>query len=117
MRFIVVGTISVGIYVGGAAFLHRVVEMGPEVANVIAYLAATLVNYFLNFYWSFQTNRSHQAALWRYLLLLMFGVVLNSLYVAAMLALFSMPLELAALSFMVLWPFFSFFAMRYWAFR
>ena len=117
VRFVVVGTLSVAIYVGGAALLHRALGMGPEIANVIAYLAATLVNYVLNFYWSFQTNRSHQAALWRYILLLAFGVVLNTLYVSAMLALFSMPLELAALSFMVLWPFFSFFALRYWAFR
>jgi putative flippase GtrA len=117
VRFIIVGALSVGTYVGGVALLHRVLEMGPAVANVIAYLAGTLLNYFLNFYWSFQTNRSHQAAVWRYVLLQGFGVVLNTVYVAAMLALFSIPLELAALSFTVIWPFFSFFALRYWAFR
>jgi putative flippase GtrA len=117
VRFIVVGALSVGIYVGGVALLHRVVGMGPEVANVIAYLAGTLLNYFLNFYWSFQSNRSHQAAVWRFILVQAFGVVLNTLYVWAMLRFVAMPVEIVAISFTVIWPFFSFFALRYWAFR
>jgi hypothetical protein len=44
-------------------------------------------------------------------------VVLNTLYVAAVLALFPVSVEFAGLTFMCLWPLVSFVALRYWTFR
>ena len=105
------------IYVGGAALGHRGLGLDVTIANVIAYVVATAYNYTLNFYWSFRTTRSHSEAAWRYLALSGTGVVLNSLYVEATMRFLGLPLEAAAISFSALWPFVSFFAMRYWAFR
>lgn len=75
------------------------------------------MNYLLNFYWSFRTARKHFEASWRYLAVAALGVILNALFVGLLLALFPIPLEVAALSFSVLWPMFSFLALRYWALK
>jgi putative flippase GtrA len=117
LRYLIVGGLSVAAYVGGAAVCHRGLGLEPQLANALAYIAATVLNYLLNFYWSFKTTRKHSEATWRYLSIVALGVFANILYVRMLLSLFSIPLEVAALSFAVLWPAVSFIGLRYWALR
>ena len=116
-RYLVTGVASVALYVGGAALAHHALGLGVPLANAAAYVGATVFNYLLNFYWSFRTTRRHAQAAWRYLTLSGAGIVLNSIYVNALVALTPVPLAVAALSFAALWPLVSFAGMRCWAFR
>jgi putative flippase GtrA len=117
LRYLLVGGTSVAVYVGCAAFLHRGLSLSPLPANAVGYGLATALNYFLNFYWSFQTSRSHAQASWRFLAVVLFGLGLNWCYAAMMLRVSSLPVEAIAFSFAGLWPFISFTALRFWALR
>lgn len=91
--------------------------MQLPLANAGAYVVATLVNYLLNYYWAFRSSRTHAEAGWRFLSVVIFGLVLNSVYVSFVVGISDMPLEVVALSFAVLWPLISFSALKLWALR
>lgn len=84
------------------------------VANSISYGIATILNYCLNYYWSFETKASHAAASVRYLAVVALGVGLNSLAVFFMTKM-GIRVELAAIIFAGMWPIVSFFALKLWA--
>jgi len=79
-------------------------------------MLTTLLNYFLNFYWSFQSPASHSKAFWRFLLVVAVGFLLNSGYVGLMIRI-GLRVELAAVSFALIWPLVSFFSLKLWALR
>lgn len=91
--------------------------MQLPLANASGYAVATLVNYLFNYYWAFQSSRTHAEAGWRFLSVVIFGLALNSVYVSLMTKATALPLEVAALSFAVLWPLVSFATLKLWALR
>lgn len=117
VRYAVVGVASLSAYVGMSAVLHRFFSMDAALANSAGYLIATGLNYLANFYWSFQTERPHREAIWRFLAVVAIGFSLNTLYVGCMLRLTELPVELISASFALAWPFVSFAALRLWALR
>ena len=60
-KFGVVGLIGSVIDLGGAAYLHGAVGIGPMVAKGLSIAAATLVTYFGSRFWTFR-HRVNQAA-------------------------------------------------------
>ncbi|WP_338665504.1 GtrA family protein [Pararoseomonas sp. SCSIO 73927] len=117
LRYGVVGIASVVLYVAVSSLLHRVLSIEPVLANAAGYAVATVANYLGHYYWSFDTKRSHADASWRFLAVVVAGLVLNSVYAAMLVNLTDLPVEVIALSFAVLWPMVSFVALRLWAFR
>lgn len=84
--------------------------------NGISYIVATIYNYFLNFYWSFTTKSSHRKTICRYVMIVSFGVFLNTFFVS----IFThngLSIETSAILFSFIWPFFSFSLMKLWAFK
>jgi putative flippase GtrA len=86
-------------------------------ASVAAYSLATVLNYLLNYHWSFGSSRPHLAATWRFAVLAAAGIAANAAFVAGMLALTHWPVFVIALIFAAAWPLVSFLAMRLWVFR
>lgn len=58
-KFGVVGAIAAVIDLGGAAYLHGVVGIGPLSAKAAAIAAATLVSYLGNRFWTFRHRGGH----------------------------------------------------------
>jgi len=58
-KFGVVGAIAAVVDLGGAAYLHGVVGVGPLSAKAAAIAAATLVSYLGNRFWTFRHRGGH----------------------------------------------------------
>jgi putative flippase GtrA len=58
-KFGVVGAIAAVIDLGGAAYLHGVLGIGPLSAKAVAIAAATLVSYVGNRFWTFRHRGGH----------------------------------------------------------
>lgn len=54
IRFLIVGAVAFGVTVGGTNALHSGAGLGPLTSNVIANIAATLVAFAGNRYWTFR---------------------------------------------------------------
>ncbi|WP_198023840.1 GtrA family protein [Chelativorans sp. J32] len=117
LRYGIVGGASVFVYIGLLATLVHLIPQHSVLANAAAYTIATAVNYLLNYYWSFTAKRPHAQTSWRFLSIVVAGVILNSFYVAAMSRWTELPLELIGLSFALAWPIISFACLRFWVFR
>jgi putative flippase GtrA len=103
--------------VGGVAIFHKWFEFQSVSSNALAYLIATALNYFLNYHWAFNTSRTHKEASWRFLSVVIAGALINSTYVTILTKATNFSLEYAAFSFSLLWPIFSFGALKFWALR
>ena len=115
VRYGIAGIISVGTYVGLVAAFGKFSALPVLAYNFLAYGIATLVNYLLNHHWVFRATRSHRDTSWRFLVIVIAGVVSNSLYVSTVISLADIPPVWAGLSFSVLWPLVSFAGMKLWA--
>ena len=54
IRFLIVGTVAFTVTIGGTNALHSGAGLGPLTSNVIANVAATLVAFAGNRYWTFR---------------------------------------------------------------
>ena len=73
-KFGVVGLVGSIVDLGGAAFLHGAVGLGPMVSKGLAIIAATVVTYLGSRFWTFR-HRVNQALLREGLLFAAFNVV------------------------------------------
>src|SRR5205085_8052870 len=89
----------------------------PVIANALAFVAAVLVGYVLNRYWTFGARDETHARLWRYAVAALVVLALNSaiMFVVAHVARWSPYIGLA-LSIMLAPPI-SFALNQYWVFR
>ena len=85
-------------------------------ANLAGYSCATVVNYLLNYHWSFASGARHGEAGVKFVAVVLLGLGLNSLFVAALVSL-GVETALAGIVFVALWPLVSFSALKLWAFR
>jgi putative flippase GtrA len=108
---------SIGGYLGLLSLFVHVFAIPALAANAIAYACATLLNYLLNFYWSFRSTQPHLNALSRFLTVVAVGFVLNSVYVGAVTHVTGWPVSWVGLSFALAWPAASFLALKFWALR
>jgi putative flippase GtrA len=58
-KFGVIGVIAAVVDLGGAAYLHGVLGVGPLTAKAIAIAAATVVSYVGNRFWTFRHRANH----------------------------------------------------------
>ncbi len=116
LRYGVTGLSSVAVYIIGLSVLVHVFRISHGLANLVAYLMVTVMNYLLHFYWSFASSRPHSQASWRFLMVVAAGIVVNTLTVGTLVAL-GVSVEMAALAFSAFWPLVSFAGLKYWALR
>ncbi len=106
-----------GVYIGSLWIMVHWSSLPGGGANIVAYSLATLLNYFLNFYWSFGSKQTHGLASTKFLTLVLVGLISNSVFVSTLTQLGGVSLLLAATLFSVIWPLVSFSAQKIWVFR
>lgn len=76
IRFAIIGGVSAGVYFVGLYFLLGAFSL--VVSAVAAYASAMVVNYLCQRAWTFKSDRRHDEALPRYLVVQLGGMALNA---------------------------------------
>ena len=76
-RYAIVGGATAGFYYSILLIGVELLGWSVVATSSLAYVLALLVNYLMHYRWSFESNRSHQTAVVRYLLMNLVGLVIN----------------------------------------
>lgn len=82
-RFIIVGVLSTATTYLFLVILVESFDTNPVKASVIGYIAAGVLNYLLNRNYTFQSGRSHRSAGPRHAVVILAGLLLNTLVMHA----------------------------------
>jgi len=79
VRYGIVGIIGTVLHIGTLALLVERFQVEPVLSSIIGFLIAFVISYFLNFFWVFNSSREHLTTSIRYLVVSVFGLILNTL--------------------------------------
>jgi len=107
-RYLAAGFGTVGLYVGGVWLGTEIIGLPVRPTNAVLYSLATLISFMLNYKWVFASKASAGNALFFFILLQVFGVILNVGWVEAGLRFTTLYPWIIAATYFVIWPFLSF---------
>jgi len=85
LRFIVTGALVTALGVGVYAFVALVLEWHPQLANILAYLAAMATGYVMHSRWSFRGHGTRsRSTSFRFVVVSLISLGLNSSWIAIM---------------------------------
>ncbi len=117
LRFGVVGVLTALVHYGLLYVGVELAQLPPTLASSIGFLFAVVFNYFMHYSWTFGEPAPHGRTLWRYLVMISCGFVING---AVMLggeywgSLHYLLVQALALVAVVLW---NFVVSNTWVFR
>lgn len=115
-RFLIAGGATVALYVGGVWFGTEMMSLPARPVNIFFYVLATVISFVLAYMWVFSSQANKGRALFRYLLLQGFGVILNALWLEAGLRFTPLYPWIIAAAYFAVWPFISFTVQRRYVF-
>ena len=116
LRFAGVGAMGTGVQYLVLIGLVQFVGINATVASCVGYASGAVVNYSLNYRFTFNSGRNHRDAIWRYVLLVASGFTLNGLLMFGAVELLKthyLPAQLATTGLLLL---FNFLVSRWWVF-
>jgi putative flippase GtrA len=116
LRFAGVGVIGTGAHYLALVSLVQFAGVNPIVSSMVGFALGGLVNYFLNYHFTFQSNQPHQSAMAKFFTVALLGLALNSLIVTLgikKLAIHYLWAQLIATGVVLIWNFGS---NRLWTF-
>lgn len=78
VRFAVVGVVATLTHLGVLVIGVEGFGLSPLLASTLGFLAAVADSYWLNRIWTFVSAQPHRQTLWRFLIVALFGLGLNS---------------------------------------
>jgi putative flippase GtrA len=84
LRFAAMGALGTGVHYAILIVLVSFFNQSASLSAMIGATAGALTNYFLNYHFTFASDRRHSEALPRFLTMAALGVVMNGLIVAAL---------------------------------
>lgn len=115
--FFGVGILAAIVHYGLLIFLVEWRKLDAVLATMAGYLAGGLLSYGLNRLLTYEAERGHLEAGWRFALVALIGLGLTTVLMSAFLRLLDwhyLPSQLLTTGIVLLW---SFFAHKYWSFR
>ncbi|MDX1268613.1 MAG: GtrA family protein [Oceanisphaera sp.] len=117
VRFAGVGVIGTGVHYLVLIILVQGFGLGAVMSTNVGALAGALVNYVLNYHYTFQSAKPHHEALSKFMVVAAIAVVLNGLIMyglTTMLGLYYLLAQVITTGLVLLW---TFFANHHWSFR
>ena len=115
-RYIVVGGLGTAVHLAVLTFMVERYGTGVVYATVAGFVAALFISYVLNHYWTFQSQRRHGSSFWRYVLVCLSGLLLNTCMVFVMVEYLGWWYLSAQLCVILVVPMSNYLLNRYWAF-
>lgn len=116
LRFAFVGGFVTLLHVAVALSVHGLFAVPALWANLIAFIAAFAVSYFLNWLWTFDAVSRHGAALPKFLAVSLSGFGVNQAIVYLVAVRAGYPMWVAMIPVTVIIPVFSFIMSKTWVF-
>ena len=115
-RFALVGGLATALHLLVLAASVEWWGLGLVAGSVAGFGVAWSVSYALNRHWTFRRGRAGAGSLWRYALVCLGGLVLNTAMTVALVHWLRWPYLLAQLSVIFVVPVISYLLSRHWAF-
>ena len=78
IRFACVGAIATFAQWGILAFLVELLDVNPIVSSATSYLLSSLLNYLMNYHFTFASSKSHLVAMPQFFLVVAIGLAINT---------------------------------------
>lgn len=117
VRYILVGGLGTLVHLGILAACVEWFGWSPAAGAVAGFLAALLISYVLNRDWTFKSRRPNSAALWRYVLVSLSGLALNTAMMMGLVKYAHCNYFYAQLYVIAAVPVYNFLVNRYWTFN
>ncbi|MCA0406735.1 MAG: GtrA family protein [Proteobacteria bacterium] len=115
-RFFSVGLVAVAVHYGVMILLVEVFRLDEVHAAVIGYTVGGFASYSLNRKFTYDTERSHAAAAWRFAVVAGIGLIITWAFMALFARYFGWHYVLSQLITTAIVMMWSFFAHKYWTF-
>jgi putative flippase GtrA len=116
VRYLMVGGLGTVTHLAILAFCVEVLGWSAIAGTIAGFLGALSVSYWLNHRWVFESNSPHANSLWRYVVVSLSGLVLNSGMMSALVHYLHWWYFTAQLSVIFIVPITNFILNRYWTF-
>jgi putative flippase GtrA len=116
VRYGVAGGLGTAAHLGVLVLCVEVLGSGLVTGSVAGFCAALAVSYALNRLWTFRGGRRQHGRFWRYALVCLGGLAVNTGLMVALVEWFGWPYLLAQLSVIFIVPVSNFVLSRQWAF-
>jgi putative flippase GtrA len=117
VRFGIVGATSALVNFLGVFALVELFSLKPLIANIIAYLIASIVSYVGHYHWTFASNAEHHKSVFKFYIMLGMNLLLNEALYAFFLYVVSLNYQLALILTIVIVPIFTFIVSKLWVYR
>ncbi len=116
IRYIIVGGLGTAAHLVVLTMSVEWFQLDVIRASIAGFLAALSVSYVLNHHWTFESPRSRLSSFWRYFVVSVSGLMLNTAMVYAMVEYLHWWYLTAQISVILVVPTSNFLLNRYWAF-
>jgi putative flippase GtrA len=117
-RYVIVGLLGAVSHISTLTILVEIGRFHPVLGSILGFLVALGLSYWLNCYWSFeQSKQPHQKAIFRYIVVSVMGLCLNTLIMFGLINWAGMGYLLAQMIAAVVVPFHNFILNFYWTFQ
>jgi putative flippase GtrA len=96
--------------------LVDLLNVNPVAGSAVGALAGSLVNYLLNYHWTFNSQLPHSHTLPRFMAIALFSLILNTLLMVILMSLSKLHYLVAQLFVTAICLMVNYFASRFWAF-
>jgi putative flippase GtrA len=115
-RYLIVGALGTATHLAILALCVEWLKQDAVVSAAAGFVGALSVSYILNHQWAFESKQSHGSSLWRYIVVSLCGLVLNTAMMMALINYFRFWYLSAQLSVVIIVPIINFVLNRYWTF-
>lgn len=115
--FTAIGAVGTAGHYATLIFLVEFLSQGPVLASTFGFIVGALINYILNYHFTFQSDKPHREALTKFLLVAAIGAGINTslmFFLIHQLILHYFIAQLIATAIVLLW---NFLISKYWTFQ
>lgn len=116
LRYAVLGSMSVAVFVWGTPLLIERYGISAALAGVLLSLTTNVINYLGNYFWAFRSQRPHRIAATRYATVILLNIGLNALMMWLALDVLHWPYWMLYVCLTAI-PGVNFILYNWWAFR
>lgn len=117
IKFSAVGALGTLAHYSVLVFLVQLLSVNVLVASSTGAIVGALVNYFLNYKWTFNSNKRHSEAMAKFFAVAAVGFVMNGLFMALFTETLAMHYLIAQVMTTGIVLFWNFLANHYWTFH